>query len=102
MMSLVMPAAAAISSIDVCTKPARAKARAAARRRASRRSARGRRRALAAARTVLAIGVYARVYTRLHAEATVGSDARMKVGPVYEHQVPRPWDPDAEYRVPPE
>src|SRR5256712_5089122 len=99
MMSLVMPAAAAISSIDVCTKPARANARAAARRRASRRSARGRRRALAAARTVLAIGVYAGVYTRLHAEATVGSDARMKFGVFYEHQVPRPWDPDAEYRV---
>src|SRR5213596_3526241 len=100
MMSLVMPAAAAISSIDVCTKPARAKARAAARRRTSRRSARGRRRrALAAARTVLAIGVYAGVYTRTHAATTVGSNARMKFGVFYEHQVPRPWDPDSEYRA---
>src|SRR5438128_1465064 len=100
MMSLVMPAAAAISSIDVCTKPARAKARAAARRSASRRSARGnRRRAPAAARTVLAIAVYAGVYTRTHAAATVGSEARMKFGVFYEHQVPRPWDPDAEYRA---
>src|SRR6184192_396250 len=29
----------------------------------------------------------------------VRSDARMKFGVFYEHQLPRPWDPDAEYRL---
>ncbi len=43
-------------------------------------------------------GVHAGVYTQRCAAAT-GCDARMKFGVFYEHQLPRPWDADAEYRV---
>jgi alkanesulfonate monooxygenase SsuD/methylene tetrahydromethanopterin reductase-like flavin-dependent oxidoreductase (luciferase family) len=50
-------------------------------------------------RVVLAITVYSSVYTGRDANATHADDRAMKFGVFYEHQLARPWDQDAEYRV---